>query len=63
MEGDDSREPFDFPIAVTSSKIRPTTVNTWVVTALQRISTPLFITVDIFALVVPCLFSVCFFHP
>ena len=37
--------------------IRPTNVNTWVVTALQQIVPPLFIIIDIFALVVPEIYS------
>ena len=53
MEGYGSRETFYFAMDVLISARRPTTVNTWVVTALQRILTPSFITVDIFALVVP----------
>ena len=48
-------------MAVLNSTRRPTTVNTLVVTALQRILTPSFITVDIFALVVPYLFAL-FLH-
>ena len=60
MEGDASIEPFDFAMDVPSSTRIPTTVNTWAVTALQLISTPLFINVDIFALVVPYLFSIRF---
>ena len=59
MEGYASREPFYFSMAVPISIIR--TVNNWVMTDLQRISTTSFITVDIFALVVPYLFSVWFF--
>ena len=53
MEGYGSRETFDFAMDLLISARRPTTVNTWVVTALQQILTPSFITVDIFALVVP----------
>ena len=56
MEGGDSREPFGFSNSLPSSRLRPTTVNTWVMTALQWILTPLFISVDIFALVVPYFF-------
>ena len=37
------------------------TVNTWVVTALQLISTPSFITVDIFPIVVLYIFLFAFF--
>ena len=53
IEGDASRESFGFSMTVISSTRRPTTVNIWVVTALQRILTPSFITVDIFSLVIP----------
>ena len=53
MDVYDSIEPFYFSMTVTSSAITPNTVNTWVVTALKWISTPSFITVDIFAVVVP----------
>ena len=49
-------------MAVLISTRRPTTVNKLAVTALQRILTPSFITFDIFALVVPYLFTVCFVH-
>ena len=58
MEGDASREIFGFAMAVLSSTIRLTTVHTLVGTALQLILTPSFVTADIFALVVPYLFSV-----
>ena len=37
MEGDASREPFDCTMSVLGSTRRPTTVNTWAVTALQHI--------------------------
>ena len=57
MEGDTSREPFGFAMAVLGSTIMPTTVNSWLVTAVKLVLTPLFITVDIFALVVPLTFS------
>ena len=60
MEGYASIEPFYFTMDVPSSTIRPTTVNTWVVTFLQLILTPSFITVDIFGLVVKYLFFVLF---
>ena len=49
-------------MAVLGSIRRPTTVKILAVTALQRILTPSFITFDIFALVVPYLFTVCFVH-
>ena len=57
MEGYTSREAFGFAISVLSSTIRPTTLKELVVTALQNILTPSFITVDMFALVVPYLFA------
>ena len=57
MEWWASREPFYFSMTVLSSTRSPTTVNTCAVTALQLILTPLFITVDIFALVVPLISS------
>ena len=62
MEGYASREPFDFAMALIVPTIRPTTVNTWVVDALQHILTASLITVDIFVLFVPYLFSVWFSH-
>ena len=49
-------------MAVLGSTRRPTTLENLVVTDLQHILTPLFTTVDIFSLVVPYLFDVCFFH-
>ena len=58
MEVYSSIEPFDLSIDVPSSTIRPNNENTWVVTALQLILTPLFVTIDIFALIVPYLFAV-----
>ena len=61
MKGYASIETFYFEMAIQSSTIR--TVNTWVVTALQLILTPLFITVDIFDLFIPYFFSVCFVPP
>ena len=56
MEGYYSIKPFGFAMAVLGSTIRPTTVHNWVVTALQCILTPSFITVDMFALVVSYFF-------
>ena len=44
-------------MSVLGSTRRPTTVKKLVVTALQRILTPSFITVDIFTLVAPYLFA------
>ena len=58
MVGDDSGEPFVFVVSVIGSKNIPTTEKNLAVTDLQSILTPLFVTVDIFALVVPYLFSV-----
>ena len=53
-----SRESFVFEISVLLGSTRgPITVNKFAVTALQRILTPLFITIDIFALVVTYLFA------
>ena len=52
------RKTLSVSIVVIDSTRRPTTVKNVAVTALQRILTPLFITVDIFALVVPYLFDV-----
>ena len=63
MEVDASREPCDFAMFVTSSRISSTSGNTWVVTALQIISTLSFIVVYMFALVIPYLFAVCFVSP
>ena len=60
MEIYDSREPFGFSIAVIGSTIRPTSVNKLAVIALQHIMTPSFVTLDMFALVVPYLFPVWF---
>ena len=51
-----------FSMDVLGSTIIPNTVKKLAVTDLQRILNPLFITVDIFALSVPYLFNVCFFH-
>ena len=58
MERDASREPFGFSMTVIVPKIIPTTVNDLAVTALQCIMTPSFVTLDMFALVVPYLFAV-----
>ena len=60
MKGNASGEDFVFEVAVLSSTRRPTTVKNLVAVALQHTLTPSFITVDILALVVPCLFAVCF---
>ena len=60
MEIGVSREPFVFSMAVLGSTIRPTTINTFSVIYYQHIMTPLFITLDMFALVVPYLFDVLF---
>ena len=53
-----SIEPFGFEMDVLGSKRRSTTVKKFSMTALQHILTPSFITVDMFALVVPYLFAV-----
>ena len=53
-----SREHIGFSMAILGSIIISTTVIKLAVTALQQILTPLFIIVDIFALVVPYLFDV-----
>ena len=58
MERYSSREPFGFTMDVLGSKRIPTTVNTLAVTDSKCILTPLFITVEIFARVVPNLFAV-----
>ena len=62
MEGYASRLTFGFEIDVLGSTIRNTTVKKLAVTDLQRILTPLFITVEIFALFFPCMFAVFFVH-
>ena len=53
MERDVSKEPFGFAMSVIGSIRIPTTVNKLDVTALQCIMTPSFVSLDIFALVVP----------
>ena len=58
MEIDASIEPFGFSVAVLGSTRRPTTVNKFYLTALKRIMTPSFVTLDMFALVVPYFFAV-----
>ena len=62
MVGDDSREPFVFVVSVIGSKNIPTTEKILAVTDLQSILTPLFVTVDIFYLVVTYLFSIWFVY-
>ena len=58
MERDDSREPFGFEMIVILGSTRgPSAVNKFAVTTLKCILTPLFITVDIFALVDQYLFD------
>ena len=47
-------------LTVPSSTRRPNALNTWVMTDLQQILTPSFITNDIFAFFVPYVFPVCF---
>ena len=58
MERDASIGTFGFAMDALGSTRRPTNVNKLDVTALQRILTPSFITVDMFALVVLYLFAV-----
>ena len=57
IEKDTPIEQFGFLMAVLGSTSRPTTVNKLVVIDLQRIFTPLFITIDMFDLYVPYLFA------
>ena len=45
-------------MSVLGSTIRPTTFNKLTVIALQHITTPSFVTLDMFDLVVPYLFAV-----
>ena len=61
MEVDASIQTFDSEMPVPSSTRRSTTVKKWVVTDLQQILTPSFITVDIFALVIPYFLLIFFF--
>ena len=63
MEGDASIEPFGFAMAGISLTKRPTTILKMATTALQRILTPLLITVENISLSASNLLSVCFFHP
>ena len=58
MEIYTSREAFGFLRDVIDSKTRPTSLNKLAVIFLQRITNPLFISFDMFALVVPYCFSV-----
>ena len=53
-----SIEAFGFVMDVLGSTIRPTIVKNLAVTILQRIMTPLFVSLYMFALVVPYLFYV-----
>ena len=55
-----SRNLFGFSMAVLGSTKRPTNVNKLDVTALKHIMTPLFVTLEMFALVVPYLFTFLF---
>ena len=57
MESYASIVPFSFAMAVIGSTSRPTTVNKLAVTDLQCITTPSFVNLDMFSLVVPCLFD------
>ena len=58
MERDASIEAFGFTRDVIGSTIRPTIVNKLAMIVLQRIMNPSFVSLDIFALVIPYLFSV-----
>ena len=58
MESYASIVPFSFAMAVIGSTSRPTTVNKLAVTDLQRITTSLFVALDMFALVFPYFFAV-----
>ena len=58
MERDSSREAFGFARGVIGSTRRRTTVNNLAVIVLQRIMTPLFVSLTMFALFVPYLFVV-----
>ena len=51
-------EAFGFAMGVLGSTRRPTTVNKLDVIVLQRIMTPSFVSLDMFALVVPIFFAV-----
>ena len=53
MERYNSIEPLSFALDVIGSTRRPTTVKKLAVTAFKPITTPLFVTLDMFALVVP----------
>ena len=53
MERYYSREPFGFAMVVVGSTRIPTTINKLAVIALKRIMTLLFVSLDMFALVVP----------
>ena len=57
MERYASREPFGFAMAVLGSIIRPTTVDKFAVTDLQRIMNPSFIALDMLAIFVPSSFD------
>ena len=58
MERDEPRETFCFAMAALSSTRRPYTVNKLSVTDLQCITTPSFVTLYMFDLVVLFLFAV-----
>ena len=53
-----SREPFGLAMNVLGSTIIPTTVKKLAIIALKQIMTPSFVTLDMFALSVPILFTV-----
>ena len=58
MQIDASREDFGFSMDVLGSTIRPTTVNKLAVIVFQHIITPSFVSIGMFALVLPHLFAV-----
>ena len=58
MERDGSREAFGFARDVIGSTRRRNIVNKLAVVVLQRIMTPSFVSLDMFALAIPYLFAV-----
>ena len=62
MEIDDPREAFGFARDVIGSTRRRNIVNKLAVIFLQRIITPSFVSLDMFALVIPYLSAVLFVH-
>ena len=53
MEGYSQREHLSFEMVVLIPTSSSTTIHTWVVNALKIISAPLFIIINIFAMVIP----------